>query len=425
MLDIRKLREDSEGTARRLRTKDAGADLDGVAALDRRRRELLAEVEELKNERNIASKEVGRLKQQGGDMASQQSALRDLSDRIKGLDGEVREVAAALESALLALPNPPHTSVPVGAGEADNRVVRICGEPREFPFSPRPHWELGERLGILEFERAARMSGAGFPILMGDGARLQRGLIQFMLDVHVREHGYLEVAPPLLVNTAAMTGTGQLPKLADDMYQLESDGLYLIPTAEVPLTNLYREEIIEQSLPICLTAATPCFRREAGAAGRDTRGLIRVHQFEKVEMVRFVEPDRSYEELECLLGHATDILDRLNLHYRVLELCTADLSFAAAKCYDIELWAPAQQRWLEVSSCSNFEDFQSRRARIRYRTAAGKPDFPHTLNGSGVALPRLLVAILENGQREDGSILLPEAVRPYLGGQSSIDPVSG
>jgi seryl-tRNA synthetase len=425
MLDMRRLREDPEGMALRLHTKDAGADVDGAMTLDRRRRDVLAEVERLKNERNVASKELGRRKQAGEETEAPQAALRALSERIKGLDGEVREVEAALESAMLALPNLPHASTPVGKSEADNRVIRVRGEPRSFAFAPAPHWELGERLGILDFARAARMSGAGFPILLGDGARLQRALIQFMLDVHVREHGYREIAPPLLVHAAAMTGTGQLPKLADDMYRLEADGLYLIPTAEVPITNLYREEIIEKPLPIYLTAFTPCFRREAGAAGRDTRGLIRIHQFDKVEMVKFVEPDGSYDELESLLGNATDILDRLDLHYRVIELCTADLSFAAAKCYDIELWSPAQERWLEVSSCSNFEDFQARRAQIRYRNAAGKPEYPHTLNGSGVALPRLMVAILENGQQEDGSILLPEVIRPYLGGQSVIGPAAG
>ena len=281
--------------------------------------------------------------------------------------------------------------------------------------------DLGERLGLLDFERGARMSGAGFPVYVGRGARLERALIQFMLDLHTREHGYTEVSPPFVCNSAAMTGTGQLPKMAEDMYFVDKDDLYLVPTAEVPVTNIYREEVIERPLPVCLTAYSPCFRREAGSAGKETRGLIRVHQFDKVEMVKFVEPDASYAELEKLVANAEAVLQRLELPYRVLLLCAGDLSFAAAKCYDIELWAPGQNAWLEVSSCSNFEAFQARRAGIRYRNKAGKAEFVHTLNGSGVALARLVVAILENGQQADGSVVLPAAIVPYMGGLNRLE----
>jgi seryl-tRNA synthetase len=322
----------------------------------------------------------------------------------------------------LRIPNIPHASVPVGKDAAANREVRRYGEPKTFSFAPRPHWELGARLGLFDFERGAKLAGTGFPLYTGLGARLERALIQFMLDVHTTEHGYVEVSPPFLVNTAAMTGTGQLPKMAEDMYHVQSDDLWLVPTAEVPVTNIYREELIRAPLPIKLTAYSPCFRREAGAAGRETRGLIRVHQFDKVELVKFVEPETSYDELEKLVADAEDILRRLGLTYRVLQLCTGDLSFAAAKCYDIELWAPGQQAWLEVSSCSTFEDFQARRAQIRYRNRDGKPAFVHTLNGSGVALARLVVALLENGQEADGGVALPEALQPYLGGLRRIAP---
>jgi len=302
--------------------------------------------------------------------------------------------------------------------------VRQVGEQRKFDFQPRTHVEIAERLGILDLRRAAKISGSGFPLFAGPGARLERALIQFMLDVHVREHGYTELWPPVIVNAKAMTGTGQLPKLAGEMYHIESDDLYLIPTAEVPVTNYFMDEIIERPLPIYLTAYSLCFRREAGAAGKETRGLIRVHQFDKVEMVKFATPETSYEELESLVQNAEDILKRLGLTYRVLELCTGDISFSASKCYDIELWAPGQNDWLEVSSCSNFEDFQARRANIRFRDESGKPRFVHTLNGSGVACPRLVVAILENGQQADGSVVLPDALAPYMGGLTRLVPPS-
>ena len=318
------------------------------------------------------------------------------------------------------MPNVPHASVPVGADASGNVVVRSFGVPRTFDFKPKPHFEIGDQLKLFDFERAARMTGAGFPLYLGQGARLERALINYMLDLHITEHGYREMAPPFVVNRAAMTGTGQLPKLKDDMYHAEVDDLWLIPTAEVPVTNYYLGEIIPDPLPIKFCAYTPCFRREAGSAGRETRGLIRVHQFDKVEMVKFVEPSTSYDELESLVKDAEDVLQRLELPYRVLQLCSGDMSFAAAKCYDIELWAPGHNGWLEVSSCSNFEDFQARRAGIRYRNAEGKPAFVHTLNGSGVALARLVVAILENGQQEDGSVLLPKAIWPYMGGRERL-----
>jgi seryl-tRNA synthetase len=301
-------------------------------------------------------------------------------------------------------------------------VARTWGAPRAFDFAPKAHVEVGEGLGIFDFERAAKISGTGFALFQGAGARLARALINFMLDVHVREHGYTEVWPPVLCNASAMTGTGQLPKSKDDMYYINADDLYLAPTAEVPVTNLLANEILDRPLPVYLTAYSACFRREAGSAGRETRGLIRVHQFDKVEMVKFVSPETSYDELESLVANAEDVLQRLELHYRVVELCTGDISFSAAKCYDLELWAPGHKGWLEVSSCSNFEDFQARRAGIRFRDANGKARFVHTLNGSGVALPRLVVALLENGQQADGSVVLPKAIVPYMGGVDRLEP---
>jgi seryl-tRNA synthetase len=422
MLDIRRISENPEAIEKALRSKGAEVPVADLLALHEKRRQVITEVEAKKNERNIVSRELGQRKQAGEDISEQQHAMRELAEHIRGLDQEVRELEETLNERLLAVPNLPHASVPVGEDASANREVRTWGTPRAFAFKPKPHWEVGKRLGMFDFERAARLSGSGFPLMLGAGARLQRALIQFMLDLHTREHGYLEVAPPYLANAAAMTGTGQLPKLQEDMYQLPADNLYLIPTAEVPVTNLYREEILDRPLPIRHVAHTPCFRREAGAAGKETRGLIRVHQFEKVELVKFVEPDRSYEELESLVADAEVVLQRLDLPYRVLELCTGDLSFAAAKCYDIELWAPGHDGWLEVSSCSNFEDFQARRAGIRYRAANGKPAFVHTLNGSGVALPRLIVAILENYQEADGTVVVPEVLRPWLQGQERIEP---
>lgn len=420
MLDIREIRNHAEPIAAGLRKKGADIHIEAILDMDQQWRTLVTEAEGLKQERNAASKEIGRIKQEGGDIEAQREHVRAIGERISELDSRARDLEQERDRLLLALPNIPHASCPVGPDESANRECRIGGTRPEFPFEPKPHWELGAALGIMDLERAARMTGAGFPLLTGAGARLQRALIQFMLDMHVQEHGYREVLPPFLCNSAAMTGTGQLPKLADDMYFLEHDDLWLIPTAEVPVTNIYREEIIETPLPLYLTAYTPCFRREAGAAGRDTRGMIRVHQFDKVEMVKFVDPATSYDELETLVQNAEDVLQRLGLYYRVIELCTGDLSFAAAKCYDLEVWAPGYNGWLEVSSCSNFEDFQARRAGIRYRDADGKPAFVHTLNGSGVALPRLMIAIMETYQQEDGTIRIPEAVRPYMGDLEAI-----
>ncbi len=417
MLDIKRVRETPDAVRAGLRAKGADpAAVDAILALDERRREALAEVESLKNRRNTDSRRIGELKKQGADTTDAQAAVRALGERIAALDEQVRAHEAESAALVLAIPNLPSPDAPPGLDDAANVVVRTVGTPRTFDFTPLGHVALGERLDLLDFKRAAKMSGAGFAVFTGAGARLQRALIQYMLDVHTAEHGYREIWPPALVGADAMTGTGQLPKMAEDMYRLAADPLYLIPTAEVPLTNLYREEILEGPLPIKLTGYTPCFRREAGAAGKDTRGLIRLHQFDKVELVKFTPPETSDAELEALVADAEDILQRLGLVYRVKLLCAGDMSFAAAKCYDLELWAPGQQAWLEVSSCSNFGDFQARRAGIRYRDAEGKVRFVHTLNGSGVALPRLVVALLENGQQADGSVVLPPVLAPYLGG---------
>ncbi|MCS6771188.1 MAG: serine--tRNA ligase [Kiritimatiellae bacterium] len=422
MLDLKRLRDDEAALRAGLARKRATVDLDAILELDRERRRLLTEVEALKNRRNTVSKEIGLRKQRGEDIEAVKTEMRELGDQIARLDQQVRDVESRLEALWLTVPNLPHSSVPDGADSSENKVVRTWGEPRSFDFPPRNHVELGDRLGIFDFERAARMTGAGFPLYLGAGARLERALIQFMLDLHTREHGYIEMSPPFLVNTASMTGTGQLPKMKDDMYSIPADGLWLIPTAEVPVTNYFREEILERPLPIGFCAYTPCFRREAGSAGRETKGLIRVHQFDKVELVRFCEPASSYDELEKLVGHAEAVLQRLGIPYRVVQLCAGDLSFAAAKCYDIEIWAPGQGAWLEVSSCSNFEDFQARRAGIRYRGPDGKPLHVHTLNGSGVALARLVVALLENGQQADGAVELPPALAPYMGGMTRLEP---
>ena len=421
MLDIKRIRDNEQDVRTGLQNRCADVQLvDKAIELDQKRRTMLTEVEALKSQRNKVSKDIGALKKKGENTDAVQASMRDLGDRIAKLDQEAGEADTALRDVLLTIPNVPHTSLPVGPDKNSNRVARQWGEKRTFAFQPKGHVEIGERLGLFDFPRATRMSGSGFPLFTGMGSRLQRALIQFMLDLHVKEHGYTEVWPPVLVNAAAMTGTGQLPKMASEMYHVTADELYLIPTAEVPVTNYYREEIIEKPLPVLLTAYSLCFRREAGAAGKDTRGLIRVHQFDKVEMVKFVAPETSYVELESLVKNAEDVLQRLGLTYRILELCTGDISFAAAKCYDIELWAPGQDDWLEVSSCSNFEDFQARRAGIRFRDANGKVRFVHTLNGSGVALPRLVVAILENGQQADGSVQLPDVLVPYMGGVSRI-----
>lgn len=420
MLDIRLLRESPDYVRAELERRHSTVDITPILELDALRRSDITNVDALKNERNSISKQIGVLKKNGEDTTDIQQKVRDIGDEISFLDNRIRETDAALRGLLLAIPNLPHESVPSGKSAEDNVVVREWGTRREFTFQPKPHWEIGEALGLFDFERAVKLSGAGFPLYTGVGARLERALIQFMLDLHTQEHGYTEVSPPFVVNTETMTGTGQLPKMADDMYYAQSDDLWLIPTAEVPVTNIHRDEIIRRDLPVQYVAYTPCFRREAGAAGKDTRGLIRIHQFDKVEMVKFVPPETSYDELEKLVANAEAVFQKLNLPYRVLLLCAGDMSFGAAKCYDLELWAPGHNGWLEDSSCSCYEAFQARRANIRFRNAEGKTEFVHTLNGSGVALSRLVVALLENGQQEDGSVILPEAIRPYMGGMERI-----
>jgi len=422
MLDIKLIRDNPDLVRAGLKTRHSPVDVSAVLELDERRRAAITEVDRLKAARNEISKKIGELKKAGQDTAEIQRQTREMGEKISALDAQVRAIEEEQRKLVLAIPNLPHESVPAGEDALDNVVVREWGHKKTFDFQPKDHVALGEALGLFDFERAARMSGAGFPLFIGLGARLERALIQFMLDLHVAKHGYTEIAPPYVVTTATMTGTGQLPKMAEDMYHAEVADLWLIPPAEVPVTNIHREEIIRAPLPLKYVAHTPCFRREAGSAGKETRGLIRVHQFDKVEVVKFVPPATSYDELEQLVRDATDVLEALGLTYRVLQLCSGDMSFAAAKCYDLELWAPGFNGWLEVSSCSNFEAFQARRAGIRWKNAEGKTEFVHTLNGSGVALPRLVVAILENGQQADGSVVLPEALRPYLGGLERLAP---
>lgn len=421
MLDIRFIRENAGAVKAAMLNRNADVDVDAVLALDSRRRAIVAEVEELKAGRNKISKSIGLMINEGKDPEAIKAKVREMGDAISAFDEDLRKIDAELREGLLYIPNMPSATTPIGNDENDNPVVRSWGEKVELDFEPVPHWDLGERLGLFDLERGAKIAGSGFPLFTGKGAKLERALIQFMLDLHTEEHGYTEIAPPFMCNETAMTGTGQLPKFAEDMYSVPLDGLYPIPTAEVPVTNMYGNEILTRELPICHTAYTPCFRREAGSAGKDTRGLLRVHQFDKVEMVKFTTPETSAEEHEKLTLDAERVLQKLGLHYRVIELCTGDLGFSAAKCYDIELWAPAQDKWLEVSSCSNFNDYQARRAGIRYRNEDGKPAFVHTINGSGVALPRLVIAIMENNQNADGSIDLPEALQPYMGGLQKLD----
>lgn len=420
MLDIRYIRENPHLTATGWKSRGVDVDVAALLEQDDERKALIAHVESLQAERNAASKEIGKRKKAGEDASAAMAAVREIGQKIAELDARKNEVIESLTTQLMSLPNLAHESVPVGSSEADNPVLRTRGDTPTMDFEPKAHWELAETLGIFEFGRAVDVSGAGFACLTGKGARLSRALISFMLDLHTSEHGYTEVLPPYLVNSDALEGTGQLPKFAEELYRCPDDDLWLIPTAEVPLTNLYRNSIMEEELPHCIAGHTPCFRREAGAAGKMTRGMNRLHQFDKVELVKFAKPEQSYEELEKLTGNAETVLQKLGLHYRVIELCTGDLGFSSAKTYDIELWAPGQEGWLEVSSCSNFEDYQARRAKIRYRDDNGKAQLVHTLNGSGVAVPRLFVALLEQGQQADGSIVLPEALKPYLGGDLRI-----
>ncbi len=418
MLDIKWIRENPAAVKEALKHRNAEADIDALLQLDSARRSAVTEGDRLKGERNRASKKIGGLMKEGkkDEAETAKEEVRKIGERITELDEQIRELAEQIKNSLLLIPNLPSDQTPVGASEEDNPVLRTVGDKKEFDFDVKPHWDLCEELQLVDFERGAKITGSGFPVYTGQGARLQRALIQFMLDLHTTEHGYTEIEPPFVCNADSMTGTGQLPKFTEDMYYIDTDELYPVPTAEVPVTNLYRDEIIDVDAPVKLAAYTPCFRREAGAAGRDNRGLLRLHQFDKVEMVNFVKPEESEAQHEILTGEAENVLQRLGLHYRVIELCTADLGFSAAKCYDIELWAPGVERWLEVSSVSNFRDYQARRANIRFRDENGKPQFLHTLNGSGVALPRLVVAIIENNQNADGTVTVPSALRPYMSG---------
>ena len=417
MLDIQRIRENTAAVKQGVKHKNVDADIDMVLLIDKTRRDIIAEVEVLKHERNQVSKSVAERKKNGEDASDLIERTRTIGGTIKEMDDRLRAVERDLKTHLLQIPNIPHESVPVGSDPSENPVIKSWGERFAPEFKPWTHLELGEKLGLFDFAKGTKIAGPGFPLYTGKGAKLERALINFMLDFHTEKHGYTEVLPPVLANTRSMTTTGQLPKFEEDMYRIPQDDLYLIPTAEVPVTNIHQDEILSGSdLPIHYCAYSSCFRREAGSYGKDTRGFLRLHQFNKVELVKFTHPDNSYDELESLRQDAEDILQALGLEYRVIELVTGDLSFAAAKCYDIELWAPGEERWLEVSSCSNFEDFQARRGAIRFKAGDGsKAQLVHTLNGSGVATPRLLVALLESYQQEDGSVMLPDVLEPYMG----------
>jgi len=417
MLDLRFIRENPDLVKKALVKLNTTAPIDDILSLDEQRRGLLSEVEALKARRNAVSKEIGKMK----DSDRRQTLIeemREVGERIKGLDDQVRQVEERLNEAMLQVPNMPHESVPLGRDESENVVVRTWGQPKEFDFEPLPHWDLGPTLDIIDFERGVKLSGTRFYVLKGMGARLQRALITWMLDLHVNEHGYTEIYPPFMVREECMWGAGQLPKFLDNIYHDVEDDAWFIGTAEIPLTNLHRDEILApDTLPLCYVAYTACFRREKMSAGRDTRGIKRGHQFDKVEMYKFTTPEISYDELERLLEDAEDVCRRLGIAHRVVQMCTGDLGFSAAKKYDVEMWAPGVQEWLEVSSCSNCEDFQTRRANIRYRPEPGaRLQFVHTLNGSGLALPRVMIAIMENYQQADGSIVVPEVLRSYMGG---------
>ncbi len=422
MLDRSYLREHSEQYRTALENRRSEAPLDSLLSLDRERREILQEVEQLRAERNNVSQEIARLKKEKQDAEDRIAAMREVGASIKALEGRLTAVEAEMSQVELSLPNLPHETVPVGTDESENRVERTWGEIPFFDFEPKPHWEIGEALGIIDFDRAAKITGARFAVLRGAGARLERALTHFMLDLHTSQHDYVEVLPPFIVNADSLQGTGQLPKFKDDLFRLEGEReYYLIPTAEVPVTNLHREEVLAESdLPISYCAYTPCFRSEAGSYGKDTRGLIRQHQFDKVELVKFVSPEESWDELERLTSHAEEVLRRLELPYRVVSLCTGDLGFSAAKTYDLEVWLPGQNSYREISSCSNFTDFQARRANIRYRPEDKKIGFVHTLNGSALAVGRTMVAVLENYQQGDGTVRIPEALKPYMGGLDTI-----
>jgi len=423
MLDIKRIRTDYDEVKRLIELRGKGDfGLSEVIALDAERRELLQEVEQMKNRQKVVSKEIPMLKKEGKDATEIMAEMKKLSTDIKVLDEKVRGIDESLKDKLLSIPNTPNADTPIGTSDEDNVEVRKYGEPRVFEFEAKAHWDVGTELDILDFERATKIAGTRFTVLKGAGARLERALINFMLDLHTDVHGYKEVMTPFMVNRDAMVGTGQLPKFEDDMFYIPAKDFFLVPTAEVPVTNLYMNEILsEDELPIYHTAFTPCFRKEAGSAGRDTRGLIRQHQFNKVELVKFCKPEKSYEELESLLNAAEEVLKRLGLPFRVVRLCTGDLTFGSAKTYDIEVWMPSYDKYVEISSCSNFEDFQARRGNIRFRDAETKKvQHIHTLNGSGLAIGRTVAAILENYQQEDGSVMIPEALRPYMGGKDYI-----
>jgi seryl-tRNA synthetase len=422
MLDVKLLRENLDDVKARMATRGGEIDWDEFVRIDRERRDALANIERLKEKKNRLSGEIGKLKKSGGDATALMREGEEVSEAIRHADGPLADIETRFERFMLTLPNLPHASVKVGKNETENKEVRRWGEPPQFDFTPKNHWDIGEELGILDFTRAAKIAGARFTVYRGAGARLERALINFMLDLHTTENGYTEMLPPALANRNALIGTGQLPKFEEDLFHLAPGDYFLIPTAEVPLTNLHRDEMIErEQLPIKYVAYTPCFRSEAGSYGKDVRGLIRQHQFNKVEMVKFAEPETSYDELEGMVRNAEEVLKRLKIPYRVVELCTGDIGFGAAKTYDLEVWLPGQNAYREISSCSNCEDFQARRANIRYRKEKkGKPSFVHTLNGSGLAVGRTLVAVLENYQQKDGSVIIPEALRPYMGGLDRI-----
>ena len=418
MLDIRRIRMNPEEVIKALEKRKGKFPIDKVLELDEKRRGVLTEVEEMKARQNTASKEVPKLKKEGKDASHIFTEMKTLSDKIKELDFEVKGIDEELKTTLLQIPNTPNDSVVEGHSDEDNVELRKNGEPKKFEFEPKAHWDIGTDLKVLDFEAATKITGTRFTLFRGLGSRLERALINFMVDLHTEEHGYMEMATPFMINRDSMIGTGQLPKFEHDMFHLPSKDYFLVPTAEVPLTNLHRDDILnEGDLPIKYTAYTPCFRQEAGSAGRDTRGLIRNHQFDKVELVKFTRPEDSYAELEKLTNNAEEVLKQLGLPYRVVMLSTGDLGFSSAKTYDIEVWMPSYDRYVEISSCSNFEDFQARRANIRYRNGeTGKAEFLHTLNGSGLAVGRTMAAILENYQQEDGSVVIPEVLVPYMRG---------
>ncbi len=422
MLDVKLLREDLARVKERMATRGGNVDWDMFVALDRERRDALATIERLKEKKNRLSGEIGKIKKSGGDASALMCETEEISAAIRASEVPLANIEARFENFMLTLPNLPNPAVKVGKNEHDNREVRRWGEPPKFDFEALNHWDIGESLAILDFERAAKIAGARFTVYRGAGARLERALINFMLDLHTGENGYQEILPPALVNRAALVGTGQLPKFEEDLFHLAPGDYFLIPTAEVPLTNLHRDEILDrEALPVKYVAYTPCFRSEAGSYGKDVRGLIRQHQFNKVEMVKLTEPENSYDELEAMVRNAEEVLQRLKIPYRVVELCTGDMGFGAAKTYDLEVWVPGQNTYREISSCSNCEDFQARRANIRYRKEKkGRPLFVHTLNGSGLAVGRTLVAVLENYQQKDGSVIIPEVLRPYMGGVAKI-----